>query len=172
MDLDEEQLQPTGRTLPTATAMLGLGFALCALVLAGLPPLSGFTAKVALLTRLFNPLGLGRGVTDVSGLAAAQSNTPGTAGWIFAVLLVCTGFACLLAFSRAGMRNFWAARDRGVPKLRAVECVPVVALLAGCVALTVFGGPVLEYLEHTAETLQRPQVYIRAVLSARAQSTP
>lgn len=167
IDLDEQQEQPTGRTLPTSTACLGLAFVLCALVLAGLPPLSGFTAKLVLLTRLFNPQGLGRGITDV-----AHANTPGVAGWIFAVLLLCAGLAGLLGFTRAGMRNFWAARGRGVPRLRAVECLPIALLLAGCVGLTVFGGPVLVYLEQTADMLHRPQLYIRAVLGARAVATP
>lgn len=171
IDLDEEQEQPTGRTLATATALTGLAFVMCALVLAGLPPLSGFIAKIALLTELFNPRGLGQGITDVAGIAA-QSNTPGPAGWAFAVLLLATGVAGLLGFSRSGMRHFWAAKDRGVPKLRVVECLPIGLLLAGCMVLTVLGGPVLDYLEHTAGALQRPQLYIDAVLHTRAVSTP
>ncbi|WPB57879.1 monovalent cation/H+ antiporter subunit D [Xylophilus sp. GOD-11R] len=171
LDLDEEQEQPTGRTLPANTALLGLAFMVCALVLAGLPPLSGFTAKIALLTGLFNPLGLGQGVTDVAGVAG-QSNTPGVTGWVFAVLLLATGLAGLLGFSRAAMRNFWAARDRGVPRLRLAECTPIAVLLAGCVMLTIFGGPALGYLERTAGALQRPQVYIDAVLGTPAVTAP
>jgi len=170
LGLDEEQEQPTGKTVPTATALVGLAFAMCALVLAGLPPLSGFTAKVALLTSLLNPQGMGGGVTDVSINAGvlAHPNTPGVTGWIFAVLLVGTGFACLLGFSRAGIRNFWAAQGRGVPRLRVVECLPIGVLLAGCLALTVWGGPVLAYFEDTARALQKPRVYIQAVMQTRA----
>ncbi|QHI99944.1 monovalent cation/H+ antiporter subunit D [Xylophilus rhododendri] len=167
IDIDEPQEQPTGRALPGAIAALGMAFLLCALVLAGLPPLSGFTAKVALLTGLFNPLGLGHGVTDVAVLQGG-SNTPGAAGWLFATLLLATGLACLVGFGRAGMRHFWTARERGVPRLRLVECAPVALLLAGCVGLTVFGGPVLAYLEQTAATLQKPQVYVQAVMRTRA----
>jgi len=174
IDLDEEQDQPTGQTLPTATALVGLAFVMCALVLAGLPPLSGFTAKVALLTSLFNPQGLGHGVTDVSVGAGilAHPNTPGIAGWLFAALLVGTGLACLLGFSRAAIRNFWAAQGRGVPSLRLAECLPIGVLLAACLALTVLGGPVLDYFEATAGALQRPQVYVQAVLQQRAVTTP
>jgi len=166
IDLDETQEQPTGRMLPTPNALVGVAFVLCALVLAGLPPLSGFTAKFALLSSLLNPLGLGRGVTDVAGIAG-QSNTPGVAGWVFVALLVLTGFAGLLGFARAGMRNFWAATGRGVPRLRWVECAPIAVLLAGNIALTVFGGQALKYLDETAIALRRPQAYIQALMGAR-----
>jgi multicomponent K+:H+ antiporter subunit D len=171
MDLDETQEQPTGRTLPTSIAVIGVAFVVCALVLAGLPPLSGFTAKFALLSELFNPMGLGKGITDAAGIAG-KSNTPGLSGWVFAVLLLCTGLAGLLGFSRAGMRNFWAAKDRGVPNLRWVECLPIGVLLAGNIALTVFGGPALQYLDDTAEALRRPQAYVQALMGARAVPNP
>ena len=50
---DGEELEPVGVAIPTTMAILGIGFAACALLLAGLPPLSGFIAKFLILTAMF-----------------------------------------------------------------------------------------------------------------------
>ena len=55
-DFDEEE--EVGIAIPATMAMLGLAFIGCALVIAGLPPLSGFIAKFALLTAALNPPGM------------------------------------------------------------------------------------------------------------------
>ena len=47
--------------IPATMAILGLAFIGCALVIAGLPPLSGFIAKFALLTAALNPSGVAQG---------------------------------------------------------------------------------------------------------------
>ncbi|WP_295856291.1 monovalent cation/H+ antiporter subunit D [uncultured Xylophilus sp.] len=172
IDLDErDDIQPTGRTIPAAAVFLGLAFGGCALVIAGLPPLSGFTAKFALLSGLLNPLGMDRGITDVAGLPGV-SNTPGAPQWTLLALLIASGLAGLLAFGRVGIRHFWSAQVRSVPTLRWVECLPIAALLAGCVLLTVFGGAVLGYAQATATALHQPQGYIRAVLGERPVPSP
>ena len=54
-DIDEED--EVGIAIPATMGMLGLAFIGCALVIAGLPPLSGFIAKFALLTAALNPSG-------------------------------------------------------------------------------------------------------------------
>src|SRR5581483_9112897 len=47
--------EPTGIAIPAATALLGLAFASCAIMLAGLPPLAGFVGKFAMLHALLEP---------------------------------------------------------------------------------------------------------------------
>jgi multicomponent K+:H+ antiporter subunit D len=44
INLDDEEQALIGRAIPAALAFLGVSFAVCALVVAGLPPLSGFVA--------------------------------------------------------------------------------------------------------------------------------
>ena len=54
--------------------VLGLCFAGCALLIAGLPPLSGFVGKFAILSGMLNPGGLGAG--DAGGHAARARRSP------------------------------------------------------------------------------------------------
>ena len=54
VNLDDEEAPLIGRAIPAALAFLGLAFVVCALLIAGLPPLSGFVAKVAMLSALLD----------------------------------------------------------------------------------------------------------------------
>ena len=157
LNLDDDEEVLTGRVIPAAVALLGLGFMACTLVIAGLPPLSGFVGKFAMLTALLNPSGL--------GLSAGQP--PGAAGWMLLALLIGTGLLALIALTRAGILHFWATYDRAAPKLRVLEGLPIVFLLGGCAAMTLQAGPVMGYMQATAEALHTPQLYVRAVMSAR-----
>jgi multicomponent K+:H+ antiporter subunit D len=67
---------------------------------------------------------------------------------------------------RAGVRRFWAAPDGGVPRVRVIEMAPVVLLLGLCAALTIQAGPVMRYLNDTAQALHTPRNYIDHVLSS------
>lgn len=78
-------------------AFLGLSFIACALLIIGMPPLSGFIGKLGLLNALLNPLGLGN----------ATDAPISTAAWSLLALLILSGLASLIAFSRMGIQRFW-----------------------------------------------------------------
>jgi multicomponent K+:H+ antiporter subunit D len=135
-------------------AVLGACFVACALLLVGLPPFSGFVAKLAMLAALLAPAGHG-------AMAAVPA-----ANWIFTALLLVSGLAALLALSRVGIRAFWAPVDAVVPRVHVVEFVPVVLLLLLTLGLSAKGGPVMRYMEDTARAVHAPSAYVNDVLGA------
>jgi multicomponent K+:H+ antiporter subunit D len=157
-DFDEEE--EIGIAIPATMALLGLAFMGCALVIAGLPPLSGFIAKFALLTAALNPSGITEGGGPVQG-----------ASWALLVALILSGLAALIAMTRAGIRTFWASPDRTVPRVRLIEMAPVAVLLILCAMQTVEAGPIMRYMRDAAQSLHAPGDYIRDVLSSSAQES-
>ncbi len=150
---EDEEIEPeVGVTIPGTLAILGISFGLCAILLAGLPPLPGFLAKFAMLTAMFNPLGLG------------EAGEIGAASWWLAALLILSGLSALIAMSRAGIRAFWAPVDIVVPRVLLIEIVPVGMLLAATLFLTVQAGPVMRFMEATAEGLHQPWSYVEKVM--------
>ncbi len=162
MNLDEQEMVLVGRVIPAAAALLGLAFLLCTLVIAGLPPLSGFVGKFAMLTALLNPLGLG----PSAGVRASA------VGWVLFAMLIATGLMALLALTRTGMRHFWTTHDRPAPQLRVLEGIPIALLLACCVGLTLQAGRMMDFTQATANALHAPGGYIDAVMSARPKPGP
>ncbi|ART51634.1 monovalent cation/H+ antiporter subunit D [Acidovorax carolinensis] len=162
LNLDEDEEVLIGRVIPAAAALLGLAFLVCTLVIAGLPPLSGFVGKVAMLSALLNPL----------GLASSAGTQPGVPGWTLFALMIATGLLALIALSRAGIRHFWATHERVAPQLRVLEGLPIAVLLALCIALTVIAGPVMQFTQATADALHSPGTYIRAVMQAKPVPGP
>ncbi|MCO5146269.1 MAG: monovalent cation/H+ antiporter subunit D [Aquamicrobium sp.] len=150
---EDEEVEPeVGVTIPATLAILGISFGLCGILLAGLPPLPGFLAKFAMLTAMFNPLGLG------------EAGEIGAASWWLATLLILSGLSALIAMSRAGIRAFWAPVDIVVPRVLLIEIVPVGMLLAATLFLTVQAGPVMRFMEATAEGLHQPWSYVERVM--------
>jgi len=149
----EEENQEVGQVMPSALAVLGVGFALLALVLIGLPPLSGFLAKLAILTAVLGP-----GAGDLGALGARRT--------VLAILLLVSGLVALVALSRMGIRTFWAPVEPFSPRVTVVEAAPILILLAMLVALALMAGPVMNLLLAAAEDLHHPARYLSAVLGA------
>lgn len=151
---DAEETQEVGIAIPASMALIGGTFICCALVISGLPPLSGFIGKFALLTAALN----------------SQAGAVPVAGWAFLGILIVSGFATLIATTRAGINTFWASPDATAPRVRLIEIAPVVVLILLCAALTIQAGPTMRFMQVTAESLHMPHDYVNNVLGRT--STP
>jgi multicomponent K+:H+ antiporter subunit D len=80
------------------------------------------------------------------------------------VALILSGLAALIAMTRAGIRAFWAAPDRTMPRVTVTEMAPIAALLILCVLQTIQAGPVMRFMQATADSLHASRDYVRAVL--------
>jgi multicomponent K+:H+ antiporter subunit D len=154
-----EAEEDVGTAIVATMGLLGVAFIGCALVIAGLPPLSGFIAKFALLAAALNP-------TETHQNGAV----PGS-GWALLVVLIFSGFATLVAMARAGIRIFWASPDRTVPRVRVIEMAPIMFLLIICAAQTVLAGPVIRFMQATAQSLHAPAGYVSDVLEAAPEGS-
>ena len=134
---------------------MAICFALIAAMLAGLPPLPGFIGKFAILRGA-----LLAGMDLSGGLPAVL--------WIYLGVLVLSGFAALVALLRFGIRRFWA-HEGEVPRILALEVVPVVLLLAMIGLLMLRADTVLGYTRATAVALLEPKVYRDQVLARAAR---
>ena len=145
-DLDDSA--EVGIAVPVTMGFLGLAFIGCTLIISGLPPLSGFIAKFALLSA-----------------ALGSPSAVSTATWAFMTILILAGLAAVVSLTRAGIQAFWASSERTVPRVRLIELAPVIVLLLLCGVQTIQAGPVMRYMRATAQSLHAPDDYIRGVLS-------
>jgi len=155
----EEDMSTTdiGVAIPAAMAFLGLSFIACALVLSGLPPLSGFVAKFALLTTILNP----------DGLTPEVGNPEPVLAWVLLGLLVVSGLTTVVSLTRIGIRAFWVPSGRAQPRLRVIEVFPIAAMLVLGIVLMVQAQPAMRYFTDTARALHHPGDYVRGIMSAR-----
>src|SRR3546814_10983209 len=96
-----------------------MSFVACALLITGLPPLSGFVAKFSLLS---------------AALQTSSTDTPSVAAWSLVAAVLLSGLAGIIALGRTGIRLFWSSEDTITPRLRVNEAAPVGALILACVA--------------------------------------
>lgn len=162
INLDENEEALIGRPMAAAAAFLGIMFIMATLIVAGLPPLSGFIGKFAMLNSILNPLGLGSSV----GYATTSW------GWVLVATMIGTGLLALTALTRAGIRHFWATSERNPPELRLAEGVPIAALMALCVGMSIWAAPVMGYTQQAANLLHAPAVYIQTILQTAPRPNP
>ena len=116
--------------------------------LAGVPPLSGFVAKLAII----------RGVLA------------GDHYWIAGIALA-VSLLTVLSMARLWAGAFWkpAPVDASDPPLSAAMLIPVAVLACLTLGLTVAAGPVFNLSVRAAEQLLEPSGYVEAVLGGRNQ---
>ena len=149
---DGTETDEIGVVIPAAVGLMSGGFILCALLLAGLPPLSGFVGKFAIMTGVIPPEG------DISPLS-----------WTLITILTVSSFVTLIALVRLGIEVLWTPSNNPLPTVRNVEFAAIAGLLATSVALTVEGDLVMRYAGSTSAWLRAPQGYVSAVLGSTAQ---
>ncbi|MFP2903945.1 monovalent cation/H+ antiporter subunit D [Pyxidicoccus sp. 3LFB2] len=155
VNLDDEEEPLIALPFPASTALLGLAFIACALLVSGLPPLPTFLGKLGMLSAALS-------------LREGGGAVP-TRVWLFVCVLLGSGLLTLIALTRTGIRTFWSGGQRASPRVRAPEGLPVVALLAACLALTLAAGPVMQFALETAQSLHDRRGYIDAVLGVEVR---
>ena len=121
------------RSMPQA-GILGFIFALLAIALIGMPPLSGFVGKALIL----------QSVTNAS-----------EAMWVFPIILV-GGLIALIALSRAGTSLFWRTNGENTSALKGhpLQYLAIGLLVVILPLMVIFGGPVSDYTQLAAEQLK------------------
>ncbi|MGE3711146.1 MAG: monovalent cation/H+ antiporter subunit D, partial [Hyphomicrobiaceae bacterium] len=134
--------EEVGIAIPVIVAVLGFGFLACALLLSGLPPLSGFIAKLGILSNM-----LMQHRFSGTGVLAYQT-------WIMLSAVLLSGLATVVALMRTGVRVFWTFEERVLPQARGIELAAIGILLFLCVVLTVQAGPVMRFMQSAGLELE------------------
>lgn len=152
LDEDEDtdyKGQVIGLSVPGAFAFLGIAYIIAALVMIGLPPLSGFIGKIGLLS---NALKLNNHeISDVHT-------------WLLLAFVILSGLTALISYMRAGILKFWVPENINTPKLSFREAAPIVLLLSGCILMSIFANSVMGLMNNIALSLDEPFRYINAVM--------
>ncbi len=156
--IEEIPEETVGVGIPGALAFLGLAFSACALIITGLPPLSGFVAKFGLFHALLNSESTDAIITP--------------SAWVLMALIVLSGLAAIISMMRFGVRTFWASGTIAAPRLHISEAAPITFLLLLCIGLTVQAGPIHAYMARTSKDLHQPAHYIQKVLDEAVIPSP
>ena len=149
-EVEEPEDEEVGIVMPGALAVLGISFGCIAILLAGLPPLSGFVAKFAML----------KGMID----GGAEGSAIPAAVWLVVGLVIFSGLASLVAMMRTGIRTFWAPLETVVPRVLVIEVAPILALIVLCLGMSVYGGTLIRYTDAASQAIHEPAAYIEGVL--------
>jgi multicomponent K+:H+ antiporter subunit D len=153
-DDEEPEHEPeVGAATPGSFAALGIAFMGCVILIAGLPPLSGFLGKFAIIAAM---LGL-----EGPGAASLPAGI-----WVLIAALILSGLAATIALMRSGINTFWVSFDGIIPAIRAVEIAPILLLLAVGVGLTVYAQPSMSYMSAAASALYAPAEPALAVMDS------
>ena len=138
-----------------------LTYFLIGMMMAGLPPFSGFLGKVFIL--------------QATAETAYQ-------GWIIAIILI-VSLLSILAFTRVGFILFWRASppemNPNEAAYTAYQALPesapnrndkaIYIILAGLMGYVVFAAPIYNYTVSTAQQIQNHALYNQAILKTDAQ---
>lgn len=106
-----------------------------AVAMAGMPPLSGFIGKLLVMQAM-------------------------PVAWVWVVILLAS-FVTMLGLARAGSALFWRVGGDSAPHPAQPMAFGAVAVLgAGLVGVTVFAGPLTDWLALVAQDLHAPAAYI------------
>lgn len=140
------RLEKTGGLYKSAP-WLAIGFLISALALAGIPPLSGFWAK----------------------LGVVRAGIEGGHGWLVAAALG-VGMWTLFSMTKLWAEVFWKPAPEGGDEAAAgpspgwVACLPLVVFVGLIVVMSFAGGGVMDLCVRAAEQLLDTSAYIDAVL--------
>ncbi len=127
---------------------LSILFIVSAMSLAGVPPLSGFFAKLTLI---------------IAGLR--------TESWLMVVTALGVSLLTLYSMTKIWTYVFWKPAPKPLPDLDPMPpgrwlafLSPMIAFTLITVAIGIFAGPVFDYADRAAGQLMNPEGYISAVL--------
>jgi multicomponent K+:H+ antiporter subunit D len=146
----QDRLDP-GPAIANAS-LVGSLFLITAILVSGVPPLSGFLGKYMVL----------RAAVDAPSMP-----------WVLGVILT-SGLFAVIALARSGSLLFYKAEGMieraDIPKRTHQvgpnwgRLSPVIGLLALCLALLIWAGAISDYTRAAADQLLQPSDYIQAVL--------
>jgi multicomponent K+:H+ antiporter subunit D len=134
------------------SAILGLMFFAAGVSVVGMPPLSGFIGKIALMQ-------------TVDSTAQAMVLWPA---------LLLAGLFTITALSRSGSTLFWRTQGAvtGAGRAGAVPLLVIAAFIALSLGLSLGGHSVMAYTRATAEQIFHPQAYVQAIQDFRPLPSP